>query len=264
MKLKSVWASDFRADVHQKMWDVAAGDYMRKPIPRVEENDFLQRMMKVITPESTVLDIGCGAGGYTLALAPYVKQAVGCDLSGNMIGCAKKRTSELEIENVLFSRVNWHAASLAELGWEGKFDVVFAHHTPAVSDYDTFDKMFRCGKKAGFYCVNTRRHDMVLDQILAQIGILPLGDERDKSVPCAFAYLWQKGLEPNIAFRKEIWTSEKSLEKQIDWTFSRAKLRREINAAEVDRIVEYLSALAVDGKISETITTTIVTMDWLM
>ena len=65
-------------------------------------------------------------------------------------------------------------------------------------------------------------------------------------------------------YRKEIWTSEKSLEKQIDWTFSRAKLRREINAAEVDRIVEYLSALAVDGKISETITTTIVTMDWLM
>lgn len=179
-----------------------------------------------------------------------------------MIEGAKARAAQLGLGNAAFYQVDWHAARLEELGWEGKFDVVFAHHTPGVSDYDTFDKMVRCGKKAGFYCVNTRRDDKILLEALAQIGISPTSDERDRTVPCGFAYLWEKGLEPNISFHKEVWTAEKPLEKQIDWVTSRARLRRETSEAEEKAMAEYLSAIAVDGTVSETITTTVVTMDW--
>lgn len=74
MELKDIWISDFRTEIHRKMWDNASEDYVKKPIPRVEENAFLQRVMEVVTPGTTVLDIGCGAGVYTLALAPYVSR----------------------------------------------------------------------------------------------------------------------------------------------------------------------------------------------
>lgn len=266
MDLKELWKTEFQPEIHRQMWDGAAQDYVKKPIPTVEEHSFLKLMKQrgVLQKDARVLDIGCGAGTLTLALAPYVKQAVGCDLSEKMIAGAKGRAAELGITNASFYCLDWHSQSLESLNWERKFDVVFAHQTPAVSDYDTFDKMVHCAKKACFFRANTRRHDEVLSQALAQIGIRLDSAQKDAAIAYAFAYLWEKGYEPNIQYHKEVWHPVKPLDNQIAWTLSRAKLYRNITPEEQDVIAAYLRSIAEDGTITETITTTIVTMDWLV
>ena len=264
MELREFWKSDFRADVHRKMWDDAAEDYVQRPLPNPQRDEFLQRMLRhgCLHKDARVLDIGCGAGAYTLALAPYIGQGLGCDLSEKMIRGASERAASMGLDNVSFTCLDWHRADPARLGWEGAFDVVFAHHTPAVSDYDTFDKMVRCAGKTCFFQVNTRRWDAVLNAALERIGIYPAPQERDNTVAWAFAYLWQHGLEPNIAYHKETWIAEKPLEKQFRWVLQRAKLRREITPEEADILMRYLAGLAENGTVRETITTTVVTMDW--
>lgn len=262
MELREIWQSEFRADVHRKMWDGAAADYANKPIPRAEENTFVRRVLAALTPDCSVLDIGCGAGVYTLALAPSVRRAVGCDLSANMIASAKRRGTELGYSNAEFLQLDWHAADLEELGWENQFDVVFAHHTPAVSDYETFDKLVRCGKQAGFFCLNTRRQDRILHQALELVGIRPSNTGKDRSVPCAFAYLWQRGLNPQVECHDEVWTAEKPLEKQLEWVLSRASMQQTLSASQERTIAEYLASVAVDGTVTEHITTTVVTIEW--
>lgn len=265
MDLKALWKTEFQPEIHRQMWDSAAQDYVKKPIPTVDEHSFLKLMQQrgVLQKDASVLDIGCGAGTLTLALAPYVKQAVGCDISEKMIAGAKAQAAELGMDNASFHCLDWHAESLKHLNWEGKFDVVFAHQTPAISDYDTFDKMVRCARKACFFRANTRRHDGVLSQALAQIGIRQDNAQKDATIAYAFAYLWEKGYEPNIQYHKELWHPVKTLDAQIAWTLSRARLCRDITPEEERVIADYLRTISEHGTITETITTTIVTMDWL-
>lgn len=44
------------------------------------------------------LDIGCGSGQSTIALAPYFKKVIGCDVSETQINCAKKERSADNVE----------------------------------------------------------------------------------------------------------------------------------------------------------------------
>lgn len=48
-----------------------------------------------IRPEDTFLEIGCGVGRVGQALAPKVKRWIGCDVSANMLGHARKRLAGL-------------------------------------------------------------------------------------------------------------------------------------------------------------------------
>jgi SAM-dependent methyltransferase len=55
----------------------------------------------VLGEDTEVLDIGCGIGRLLVALAPRVKQAVGIDVSMEMVKAAQKRCAALENVSVL-------------------------------------------------------------------------------------------------------------------------------------------------------------------
>ena len=44
-----------------------------------------------VTPTTTVLDVGCGIGRMLIALAPFVRNAIGIDLSAKMVDAARRR-----------------------------------------------------------------------------------------------------------------------------------------------------------------------------
>ncbi|HEX6627284.1 MAG TPA: methyltransferase domain-containing protein [Gemmatimonadaceae bacterium] len=48
-----------------------------------------------VTPENTVLDIGCGIGRMLIALAPRIRQVIGIDLSAKMVDAARRRCADL-------------------------------------------------------------------------------------------------------------------------------------------------------------------------
>ena len=76
--------------LQEKIWDERAEDFAAKPLPGKETHPFLRYLYEKVPLDKTmsVLDIGCGAGQLSLALAGEVREAVGTDVSGKMAEAA--------------------------------------------------------------------------------------------------------------------------------------------------------------------------------
>lgn len=262
-ELKKTWISNSQPEIQERIWDRAAGDYGAKPIPVFQEDPFLVLLAQnlAITKETKLLDIGCGAGRYSLALAPYVGKAHGVDISSQMILQAQLRSEALGLENTTFETVNWNEADIDALGFRGAFDVAFAHMTPAVADYATLDKMNSCSRNLCIIEKPTRRHDRVLDAAHLCVGN-PAPGKDDCDIQNIFAYLWLKGYEPRFFYRQEKWNTTRKTEDMVVWCTERARLRKALSPEEEQRIRDLVESQAEAGHVMETTTTTRVTVIW--
>jgi ubiquinone/menaquinone biosynthesis C-methylase UbiE len=60
------------------------------------------KLNSIISPQDTILEIGCGAGDMAFHLAPKCKKYIGSDLSPDMIAIAKKKIETSELNNISF------------------------------------------------------------------------------------------------------------------------------------------------------------------
>ena len=98
-----------------------------------------------------VLDVGCGPGILTVALAPLVDEVVALDLTPEMIDQAKKKSDLLGLKNVRFE-----VGRAEELPFsDGYFDVVVTrlmlHHL--LSPMSAIEEMARVTRKGGLLVV---------------------------------------------------------------------------------------------------------------
>ncbi|QDH69656.1 class I SAM-dependent methyltransferase [Marilutibacter alkalisoli] len=86
-----------------RFWNKAAERYARQPVANPEA---FERKIEVtlsrMTPQSVVLDIGCGTGSLALRLAPSAGHVHGLDVSTEMIRIARRKTSDARVDNVSF------------------------------------------------------------------------------------------------------------------------------------------------------------------
>lgn len=86
-----------------EFWNRTAGRYARQ---RVANPDAFERKIAVtkalITPQSVVLDIGCGTGSLALRLASAAAVVHGLDFSSEMIRIANEKALAQQIGNVRF------------------------------------------------------------------------------------------------------------------------------------------------------------------
>ena len=84
-------------------WNNIAERYARKP---VENPDAFDRKIEItksrMTPQSVVLDIGCGTGSLVLRLAPFAAHVHGLDAASEMIRIAKGKAAAQKVANVSF------------------------------------------------------------------------------------------------------------------------------------------------------------------
>lgn len=109
---------------------------------------------RYLTPESRVLDAGCGAGRELQVMARRVPrgEVVGIDLSAGMVNSAARSARAHGLTNVSFFQSD--VANLPS-AFEGAFDLVYsslAHHhypdPPAAAA-----AIYRCLRPGGVYCV---------------------------------------------------------------------------------------------------------------
>ena len=130
-------------------WNMLAPTFDAFEIPKIGEDDCLTLIndLKLVTKDSSVMDVGCGAGRYAIAFAQMCRSVIGTDLSPQMIGYAKKRADCMGIHHVSFICEDWDTVSIQKGYYQNQFDFVFAHMTPAIHNTETLMKMQACSKK---------------------------------------------------------------------------------------------------------------------
>jgi SAM-dependent methyltransferase len=76
-----------------------------------------------LTPDMTLLDVGCGPGTITAALAGIVGMAIGVDIESNAIATARRLATEAGLANLAFVEADMTALPFED----STFDAVFFH-----------------------------------------------------------------------------------------------------------------------------------------
>ena len=87
-----------------KVWNKMADKYSRQPISNQKAYEIkLDLTREYFTPESNVLEFGCGTGSTAILHAPYVKHIDAIDVSQRMIEIARDKLAPEGVSNVDFS-----------------------------------------------------------------------------------------------------------------------------------------------------------------
>jgi len=246
------------------MWNSMARAFGEHKLPSFEDDSFLKLLeeYKMFDENSAVLDVGCGTGGYALALAGRCRKVVGVDLSPRMLELGRKKAADMGTSNIDFLCADWHEMDLDKSGFYKGFDLVFAHMTPAIQSADTFLKLSEAG--CGWCAISkpTRRTDPVSDEVKRLVGITERRESSDRDMLFAFGLLWLQGLLPRFEYERQHWEMKKTPEEAYGLYVNRVKTYRDISHEEEQIIIKYLQSLSKDGLVCENVDTTITTMFW--
>jgi ubiquinone/menaquinone biosynthesis C-methylase UbiE len=135
-------------------WDGAAARYSKSAIADMASYEKkLELTRGYFTPESEVLEIGCGTGSTALLHAPYVKHIRATDISENMLTIAREKAEAAGISNVTFE-----CASVDELTVpDGSLDIALAlsilHLLP--NRREVIARIHRMLKPGGYFVTST-------------------------------------------------------------------------------------------------------------
>ncbi len=91
-----------------KWWDKNAQKYFASPI---KDEAAYQRKLEItreyFTPDSEVLEFGCGTGGTAILHAPHVKSVLATDISEEMLAIGRKQAEEAGVSNVRFEQADF-------------------------------------------------------------------------------------------------------------------------------------------------------------
>ena len=104
-----------------KFWDGYADRYAKSPVSDQESYEKkLAITRSYFTPDSRVLEIGCGTGSTAISHAPFVGHIHATDISPKMLAIAKSKAAG--IDNISFDAVEIDQITLPE----GGYDVILA------------------------------------------------------------------------------------------------------------------------------------------
>ncbi|MEW9076985.1 class I SAM-dependent methyltransferase [Terrisporobacter glycolicus] len=263
--IRNKWKnSDFNKKVSVDLWDSMAESFNKFTVPTVGDSQFLKLVSEndMINSNSQVLDVGCGSGKYSIALSNLCENIIGIDLSPKMIENANNNKEIYKASNVEFYCEDWSSFDLSKHEFNNKFDLVFAHMTPAINSAGTFEKLSKASKKYCVLCKPTRRNDPVYYKVKELVGISKNKESYDMDVAYAFEVLWLEGYEPKVEYEKQVWHMEKTLEEAFGLYINRVKSYKEITLEEEKIIKKYLESICKDGIVGEKVNTTIATIYW--
>ena len=251
-----------------KYWDQRASSFNRQKETPGSAGRRLELSQKIIdlcglSPQSRMLDIGCGSGHYSLTFADKIGRVDGFDISPSMIEYARNNArNSILADKVEFSVLNWSQANLPALGWVGAFDLVLASRTPAVCDHQTLVKMMAASKN---YCVmmSLANHKSAVRSELKKI--ITRAEETirgNRSAYCAFNLLWLMGCYPEVSYLEQKWDDDLPVDEAAMLQFRHFEQGGLLNKREKELIVRQLEEMAVDGLVHDSVEACIALLVW--
>jgi SAM-dependent methyltransferase len=208
--MSGIHGTSFQQDKYNAFWNRMASHYPDPFNPETlsETNDVISIVKNrgVKISQSSILDIGCGAGTYTLPLASEAAMVTGLDDSDVMIERLSASISSSGLQNVRPVKASWKDIEISRTRFEKAFDIVWTSMTPAVRTLEDFSKMERCSKR---WCVyigwGGKRKNRLMEEVFELHG-LKFGPP--PGVGAAYDILVQSGRTPSIDYFETSW----------DWT----------------------------------------------
>ncbi len=268
-ELKAVWKAPQRDPNNAKaLWDSQADDSVYTTVPTFEGSGFLRLLdhENMLDKRYDVLDIGCGTGVYSTAIASRINSAVGYDISVGMLSNGRRILEQNKIKNVALKQADWRDMDLEALGLVNRFDLVMAHTTPAICDLKAFEKMIRASRRFCAISVFTRPNQPIMQEAHDIVGV-KLDDGYfagflEKSMTYMFDYLYQTGYSPKFFYEKTDYAFVQRLENSYTYYLDAVGAHKTLTADEEKQIKDYIASVAVDGIVTEKMNPTIVTIHW--
>jgi len=137
-----------------KFWDRIAVHYSKQPVAdEVAYQKKLAVTREFLTPDSCVLEFGCGTGSTAITHAPAVKEVLATDISAKMLEIARDKATAAGIENIRFKQCDLTELASAEAGWDVVLGMSILH---LVDDKDAeIRRVFHLLKPGGVFVSST-------------------------------------------------------------------------------------------------------------
>ncbi len=110
-----------------EFWDKVAAKYAKSPISDMEAyTETLERTKSYLSPDYSVLEVGCGTGSTAFLLAESAKHITASDLSGAMIRIGLEKAKEQGISNVTLLKADLFDKTIDKTIENGPYDVILA------------------------------------------------------------------------------------------------------------------------------------------
>ena len=230
-------------------WNMLAPTFDAFEIPKIGEDDCLTLIndLKLITKDSSVMDVGCGAGRYAIAFAQMCRNVIGTDLSPQMIS---------------FICEDWDAISIQERNYQNQFDFVFAHMTPAIHNTETLVKLQACSKK---WCMLVRHIHMETPLLIAAKQMLNLSNQKNAdsySADQIFHDLWKQGKRPQITYFKQKRDMQRPIDVELTLLFEDVEKLTSLTPEVKEQLTHLAAAYTKDGMVHQTYEVPIFAMYW--
>lgn len=246
-------------------WDGVAGQFNDLRIPSWEEDLFLKTIgrIPVWDKDARIMDLGCGAGRYSIAVADRCGHVLGSDVSPKMLEFAEAKKKEYGKANITFVNESWHDVDIRAAGYEKHFDLIFGHMTPAFESISDIEKANAASRGYCALATFAQREAPVAERFYDFMGTGP-DRWRENRIPGFFEYLYDNKYYPVVNYYLRDDTQQFDEEKAVHFLKDRYVLDSGAEPGEevTERIREFVRSEMKDSIFVNEVHAVIVTMVW--
>lgn len=248
-----------------KKWDAMANRFDSLKIPQWESDPFLKVLssLPIWDKKPKVLDLGCGAGRFSVAVAKRCSNVLGSDISPKMIEFANEKKKKYGADNVSFEVLDWHEADIEEKGFDKVFDLIFGHMTPAIDSIEAVEKMNKACKGYCAMATFAKREARTRDELESFLGISNSWHKSEKAGEI-FKYLFENGFMPQVNYYDRddlsVYESEEGA-----FNYLKAEIFLDTNSYDESfekKIRDFIKSKTKDGVFKNEVYSTIITILW--
>ena len=91
-------------------WERRASGFHRSTKDTITSDPFYLRLRDVVTPQTSVLDVGAGTGRFSLALAPQAEHITAVEPSAAMMDFLRRDAADKGLSNISYVQATWQEA----------------------------------------------------------------------------------------------------------------------------------------------------------